>query len=177
MRHSDQAKIFEKLYERIIPLFRKANDSWEFAQLLDLVGMAPDESVARGYRFYNYWNFGFILIYDVPARRFRSVGFEYDTAGTRAREVNQYKGDLPAGIKWSDSCTEVERKLGIKPVHAGWDRGCDSASCDAESRASSYSQRYECPPYQYNLTFGTDKGGLGHLEMRTLAKTIAANER
>jgi hypothetical protein len=168
LRHSHRARIFEHLYEPIVALYNKCEDSTEFKNLLDLVGSPSSQFDVGHHRFYNFYKFGFILQYEKSLNIFSSITFEYDTAGTRAREVERYKGALPAAIMWSDSCAEVERKLGTKPERAGWVSGCDSSSCDPRSQASDYWQHYECPPFRYTLIFESEEQGLSLLAMRLL---------
>ena len=177
MRHSHRAKLFEQLYEHIVALLNKEEDSPEFRNLLNIVGKPSSKYDVGPHRFYGFHKFGFDMTYETSLRVFYTCTFEFDTAGTRSREVQQYRGSLPMGIRWTDSCAEVERKFGVKPESpGGWVPGCQSASCDAKSRASSFWQHYECPPYRYTLIFEREEGGLGLLGMRLLGRDVAANE-
>ena len=157
-------------------LFGKRDTSGEFLRVLALAGELSETYEIRTTRFYNFRQSGLDIWYELERESFYSIGFEFDTAGVRSGGIKPYEGDLPAGIKRSDSCEEVERKLGTKPEHSGWVRGCQSSSCDVKSRASSYWQHYTVPPYHFTIIFDSPEGGLHLLGMRLLSHEKAADK-
>jgi hypothetical protein len=149
-------------------LLNKRADCPEFSNLIQSIGNPIRQYETRSHRFYDFHQCGLNLSYCISHEEFDSIVFHFDTAGVRSGHIKPYVGDLPAGIKWTDSCSVAEHKLGTKPERVGWVAGCDSASCDARSRASDFWQHYDVPPFHYTLVFESDQGGLGMVSMRPI---------
>jgi hypothetical protein len=149
----------EDLFIQLVSLLHKPDDSEEFERLIEVIGKPIRQYDIRSHRFC-----GLNLTYDIAHEGFNHVTFHFDTAGVRSGGINPYRGNLPCGIMWTDSCLIAEQKLGVKPERAGWVPGCD-CSVDPKSRASNYWQHYGVPPFHFTLIFESEEGGLGLVGM------------
>jgi hypothetical protein len=150
----------KNLCELVMELIGKRDDSPEFQNFLRVVGEPSTVDKVGSMKSYSFYQLGLDFDYETVRQSFDSITFELDTAGIRSGEIQPYTHDLPVGIKLTDSCAEVERKLGVKPESSYWVEGCQSSHCDAKSRASDYWQHYQVPPYYFTFIFDSPEGGL-----------------
>jgi len=151
--------------ELVTGVLHKSEDSSEFRALLTAAGDPSHKFEVGTVRFYNFAQCGLDLTYHMEHDKFWMATFEYDTAGVRAGEVQKYTGDLPAGIRWSDTCNEVEEKLGIMAYREGWVPGCTSHHCDIKSRNADYWKHYHFAHYEMTLIFESEDTGLGMVSL------------
>jgi hypothetical protein len=162
-------EIPDNLYEKLLNLMQKSEDSEEFRELVNLIGNASDIHEYSCSRWHDFWRYGLSLAYDIGDQVFYGLQFHFDTTAVRSGAVIPYASRLPAELAPHDSCTDVERKLGVAPTKAEWRQGYQGNSCDPKSRAKSYWQFYSVAQIDYIVSFKSEiDGGINELVMNLI---------
>lgn len=138
----------EKLYELILDILGKRDDSPEFIKLTSL--RKPSKIYdAEGSIIYEFSSLGFGMAYDQARTKFWMAGFEFGTKPVKDGTMLPFPENLHLGISNSDGPNEIERKLGVKAV--------SFRSLGGDSR---YRGRYKLPPYTFECVFSSQTGPL-----------------